>query len=282
MKKFAFGAVIAASTALATQAFAADLARKAPVFKAPPPPPVFSWSGFYAGVNVGYGFGSDSDVTTTGIGAANINAVADGARPPRLRLDREGFIGGGQIGYNWQVMPNWVLGIEADIQYTDLRESVNGLTVLPGVGANGTAAGTRSNLFTTEMEYFGTVRGRLGYSWDKTLLYATGGLAYGEVKNSATFTGVAPGFATQFVGQRRGTETGYAVGGGIEHAFAPNWSVKAEYLYYDLGDTSISVLNIAGPAGAGGPGYNSRFENTGHIARVGLNYKFTGPIFGGL
>ncbi len=274
MKKVLFAALLA-GTALATPALAADLSRKAPVYKAPPAP-IFTWTGFYVGVNAGYSFGNDSDTVTTGIGVANINAVADAARPPRVRLDREGFIGGGQMGYNWQFGPNWVFGIEADIQYSDIRDSVNAQTTLAVAGPAGTAAGTRNNLYSTEMEYFGTVRGRLGYAWDRTLLYATGGLAYGEITNSATFTGVAPGFATQFVGRRSGTETGYAVGGGIEHAFANNWSVKGEYLYYDLGDTNIAVLNVAGPGGAGGPGYNARFRNEGHVVRMGLNYKFGG------
>lgn len=279
MKKIVFGAVVAASTALATQSLAADLSRKAPVYKAPPAP-IFTWTGFYAGVNAGYGFGTDSNTITTGIGAANINAVADGARPFRVRPDRDGFVGGGQIGYNWQFAPTWVLGIEADIQYSDIRDTRNVQTVLAAVGPNGTAAGTRNNSYTTNMEYFGTVRGRLGYTFDRTMIYATGGLAYGEVTNAATFTGVAPAFATQFVGRRNRTDTGYTVGGGIEHAFAPNWSVKAEYLYYDLGDKTVPVLNVAGPAGAGGPGYNARFQNEGHIVRAGLNYKFGGSLFG--
>lgn len=279
MKKFFFGAVVAASSALATQAFAADLARKAPVYKAPPAP-IFTWTGFYAGVNAGYGFGTDSNTITTGIGAANISAVADGARPFRVRPDRDGFVGGGQIGYNWQFAPTWVFGIEADIQYSDIRDTRNVQTVLAAVGPNGTAAGTRNNFYTTNMEYFGTVRGRLGYTFDRTMIYGTGGLAYGEVTNAATFTGVAPGFATQFVGARKRTDVGYTVGAGIEHAFTPNWSVKAEYLYYDLGDKTIQVLNVAGPGGAGGPGYNARFQNEGHIVRAGLNYKFGGGLFG--
>lgn len=277
MKKVLFAAMLA-GTAYATPSLAADLPRKAPVFV---PPPVFSWTGFYAGVNAGYAFGNEDDTITTGIGVANINAVADAARPPRVRLDREGFVGGGQFGYNWQVSPSWVFGLEADIQYSDIRETVNGQTTLAVAGLNGTAAGTRNNFYTTQMEYFGTARARLGYTFDRTMIYATGGLAYGDVTNAATFTGVAPGFATQFVGRRSRTETGYAVGGGIEHAFAPNWSLKAEYLYYDLGDNTIPVLNIAGPAGAGGPGYNARFQNDGHIVRMGLNYKFSGGIFGG-
>ncbi len=272
MKKVLFAALLA-GTAFATPALTADLPRKAPAFV---PPPVFSWTGFYVGVNAGYGFGNDSDVRTTGIGVANVNAVADLARPPRVRLDRDGFVGGGQIGYNWQLAPSWVLGIEADIQYSDIRDTVNAQTTLAVAGPNGTAAGTRNNLFTTQMEYFGTVRGRLGYSFDRSLIYATGGLAYGDVTNAATFTGVAPGFATQFVGRRNRTDTGYTVGGGIEHAFAPGWSLKAEYLYYDLGDNTVPVLNIAGPAAAGGPGYNSRFQNDGHIVRMGLNYKLGG------
>ena len=273
MKKVLFAALLA-GTAFATPSLAADLARKAPVFV---PPPIFSWTGFYAGVNAGYTFGDSSNITTTGIGAANVSAVASGARSPTVRSDRDGFIGGGQIGYNWQFAPTWVLGVEADIQYTDVRKTTNVLTTIAAfAGPPAVAAGSRVNSYSTRLEYLGTVRGRIGYAFDRTLVYATGGLAYGETNNSAAFSNLGPGFAPQFFGGRSRTETGYTVGGGIEHAFTPSWSVKAEYLYYDLGRTNLQVLNLAGPAGAGGPGYNLRFENDGHIVRAGLNYKFGG------
>ena len=131
--------------------------------------------------------------------------------------------------------------------------------------------GTLNNNFRTRMEYFGTVRGRIGYAWDRTLVYATGGLAYADIENSATFFG--PAGQLQFAGRNRRTEAGYTVGAGIEHAFSSNWSVKAEYLYYDFRDETVNVAVVPG-GGGGGTGYNSRFENDGHIVRAGLNYKF--------
>ena len=107
------------------------------------------------------------------------------------------------------------------------------------------------------------------------MIYATGGLAYGEVRNNAAFFGTAG--QLQFAGGTSRTEVGYTVGGGIEHAFTPNWSVKAEYLYYDLGANTVNVALVPGSGGAP-TGYNSRFENDGHIVRAGLNYKFGGPV----
>lgn len=267
MKRFLLGTAALAALCLSMPAFAADLPAR--VTKAPAlVSPAYNWSGFYLGVHAGYTFGEDEDITTTGQAAGNIANVAGGARPARVNLDREGFIGGGQMGYNWQVGPNWVLGLEADISYVDIRRDV---TVVTAPLAGG---GSLNNTFRTRMEYFGTVRGRIGYAWDRTLLYVTGGLAYAEIENSVNFFGTAG--QLQFTGNDRRTETGYTVGAGIEHAIAPNWTVKAEYLFYDLGNHTVNVAVIPG-SGGGGTGYNSRFENDGHIVRAGLNYKFGGP-----
>lgn len=109
--------------------------------------------------------------------------MTGGARPGSVSLARDGFVGGGQTGYNWQTSPNFVFGLEADIQYTDFNRSTTVVTV-PLAGA-----GTLANTFNSRMEYFGTFRGRLGYTWGATMLYATGGLAYGDVDNSASFNG---------------------------------------------------------------------------------------------
>jgi outer membrane immunogenic protein len=269
MKSALFGTAACAALCLATPVLAADMpARYA---KAPPAmvSPAYNWSGFYVGVHAGYGFSEDDTVVTTGQLAGNIANVAGGARPAQVRLDRDGFVGGGQMGYNWQFSPNWVFGLEADISYVDGRETINvGTLSLPtAVPPNAPL----NNTFRSRMEYFGTFRGRIGYAWDRTMVYATGGLAYAEVENSASFFNAAN--VLQFDGRTRGIETGYTVGGGIEHAFSPNWSVKAEYLYYDLGS---NVVNVAAAGGGGVGGYDSRFENDGHIVRAGLNYKFGG------
>jgi outer membrane immunogenic protein len=266
MKSFLLGTAAMATLCLSMPAIAADLPAR--VTKAPPAlvSPAYNWSGFYLGVHAGYTFAEDEDITTTGQAAGNITNVAIGARPGRVSLDRDGFIGGGQMGYNWQVSPNWVFGLEADISYVDVQRDV---AVIGTTGLN--------NTFRTRMDYFGTVRGRVGYAWDRTLVYATGGLAYADIENNVNFFG--PAGQLQFTGNNSQTEVGYTVGAGIEHAFAPNWTVKAEYLFYDLGDNTVNVAVIPG-SGGGGTGYNSRFENDGHIVRVGLNYKFGGPGMG--
>ena len=270
MKSTFLGTAAFAALCMTLPAFAADMpARYA---KAPPPmvSPAYNWSGFYVGVHAGYTFSEDDNVTTTGQLAGNVANVAGGARPGQVRLDRDGFIGGGQIGYNWQFTPSWVVGLEADISYVDGRETINVVTASLPTAAPPNAP--LNNTFRSRMEYFGTFRGRIGYAWDRTMIYATGGLAYAEVENSASFFNAAN--QLQFDGGRRRMETGYTVGGGIEHAFSPNWSVKAEYLYYDLGSNVVNVAAVPGGGGVGG--YNSRFENDGHIVRAGLNYKFGG------
>ena len=271
MKKFLL-ATVALSALAAAPAVAADLAAR-PYTKAPAmiPAPIYNWTGFYIGGNAGYGFSDRDTITTTGQLPVNVNNVNLGARPGSVNLSRDGFIGGGQIGYNWQTSPNFVFGLEADIAYTDFNRSTT-INTFPIGGA----APTLVNTFNTKLEYLGTVRGRLGYTWGATMLYGTGGFAYGGVDNSASFFG--PAGNLQFVGRDRTTKTGYTVGGGIEHMFTPNWSVKAEYLYYDLGSSNVNVAVIPLPVGqGGGTGYNTNFRNDGHIVRAGLNYKFGGP-----
>jgi outer membrane immunogenic protein len=261
-------------TALAGPAFAADMAPRMYTKAAPVVAPIYNWSGFYAGIHAGYTFGERTNVDTTGILGGNIANVAAGARAPSVGVDRDGFIGGGQIGWNWQANSPWVWGLEADISYTDVNSTTNFVTILPV--ALGGAPSPLNNSLSSKMDYFGTVRGRVGYAWDRTMVYATGGLAYGQVENSAVFNNAAN--LAQFIGSTRDTKTGYTVGGGIEHAWMGNWTVKAEYLYYDLGRNDVTVAIIPGVAGTGG--YNSSFKNDGHIVRAGLNYKFNSMAMG--
>jgi outer membrane immunogenic protein len=165
------------------------------------------------------------------------------------------------------------MGLETDISYVDIREDRNIVTVpLNGIG-------TLNNTFSTRMEYFGTVRGRVGYAWDRTLLYATGGLAYADIENSVAFFGPSTaGGLLQFQGRNRRTEAGYTVGAGIEHAFASNWTVKAEYLYLDFG--SLSGTSLLGPVAVTGACNCTRMfhstDLTASVARVGVNYRFNG------
>lgn len=261
----ALGALIAAAPAQA-----ADLGRMP--MKGPPPMASFmpfSWTGFYFGVNAGYGSGDDSPVITTGQSAINIADIDAGARPASVDLSPDGFIGGVQMGYNYQV-GTFVYGLETDIQYTRFHDrrtvtttAVNGIDRL-------------DNRFGQELEYLGTFRARVGLAADRALFYITGGLAYGGIDNNASFTGPLPGAVEQFSGRISRTEVGYTIGAGLEYAFTNNMSFKAEYLYYDLGNRdSVNVAAVPGVfPPVGGSGYDANFRNDGHIVRGGLNWRF--------
>jgi outer membrane immunogenic protein len=297
MKKLA--TAIAAIALMGTPAFAADLGRNMPV-KAPPPAPapVYNWSGWYVGVNAG-GTWSNSDVTvsTTNVqfcavpectgGLATALASAQGTTGA-FPGNTAGFIGGGQLGYNWQFTNSWIAGFEADIQgIADRRSDAIAATVAI-VGFPGTSVTTNMTV-TKEVDYLGTVRGRLGWLPNPTLLaYGTGGLAYGGVKASTSISqslnppaafGVEVLTPTSNSGISE-TRTGWTAGGGFEWRFAPQWSVKAEYLYYDLGRVTFNgVLADAFTTPHIAPAFFTNNVQTtthfnGNIARVGLNYQF--------
>ncbi len=140
--------------------------------------------------------------------------------------------------------------------------------------------------FRSRLDYLGTVRGRVGYALDRFLIYGTGGFAYGGVNSSVAFFSNAPGNALAYAGRSNRMETGYAVGGGMEYALPTDTfinvlnssavTIKAEYLYYDLGSRAVRV-DATGLATANGS-YTSRFKTEGHIVRAGLNFKFGSPI----
>jgi outer membrane immunogenic protein len=191
----------------------------------------------------------------------------------------DGVIGGGQIGYNWQVT-NWVFGLEADIQGTDEKGSLaytclRGVCTSPLGGFNalvlpGPAVPVALN---QKIDWFGTVRGRVGIlATPRVLFYATGGLAYGEVNTSETIGLAGFGFSNN------DTRVGYTVGAGIEGLITGNWTARLEYLYVDLGKTSGSFATTIGGLGGGTltSYYSSRI--TDNILRVGVNYKFGGPV----
>lgn len=183
MKKILLSGVAIAALFAAAPASAADVPvrQQQPYYKAAPAP-VFNWTGFYFGGHIGYGWGD------TLVGG-----------------DMDGFLGGVQAGYNWQLSRNWVFGIEADISGTDLNNAV-----------------------PAHVDYLGTLRARVGYTWDRTMFYGTGGLAW----NRASVVGV------------HDTDTGYALGLGLEWAFAPNWSAKVEYMYYAFDNTSFVPTDL--------------------------------------
>jgi outer membrane immunogenic protein len=264
VKKFLLTTV--ALVAMGSIALAADLPRKSvPAMVAPVP--LFTWTGFYVGVNAGYGFG---DGNTQTIGTPGFQAlIAPGVVPGALNTKPDGFIGGAQIGYNVQ-FGAIVVGLEADLQFADMKKTA-GFVGLPVLG-------TQLNTSTTsEMEYFGTLRARLGFTpFDRMLVYATGGLAYAEIKTNSSVVGVqAPGLV--WSGSDSDTKFGWTIGAGLEYAITNNLTIRGEYLYYDLGNTTVSALGnaaVRGVAALNGIDYISRTENRGSIVRAGLNYKF--------
>ncbi len=264
----AFLAASALGLGFAQVASAADLARKAPV-AAPMVAPVYNWTGFYVGVHAGWGWNQNDGATTF-----LPSAAAFGAAPFSFSNDNDGGMLGAQIGVNYQVS-NWVFGIEADASWVDWDNSVTvgpiGLFPPPGVIAGSFQTAT------TDFNFFGTLRGRLGFAANNWLLYVTGGLAWADIDHTVTTSFAATGGGV-FVGTSGDTRAGWTIGGGVEWGFAPGWSLKAEYLYYDLGDTTVVATSAAFPGFAS----STTFDNTGHIARVGLNYRFgwgaAGPV----
>ena len=246
-------------------ASAADLPVKAPVYKAPPPPPVYNWTGFYVGANAGWGWLRDNgnpycinpSGELNGLGCRTTNV-------PGAQIDGDGFIGGGQVGYNWQVN-QWVFGVETDIQGADIHGDVNIAGPFATVGGGG--PGGDSFTASEKIRWLGTLRGRVGLASDRVLIYATGGFAYGGV-NVAQNT-IFP--STQYPSSASDTKTGWTVGGGFEYGFDRNWTGKIEGLYYDLG--TISTAGIGVPIDDGYLG-GKEFDVKGGIVRVGLNYKF--------
>lgn len=227
-----------------------------------------NWAGAYGGLHLGYGSASDDNVNTTGQLPNNIANVASGARPSSVSLDQDGFVGGVALGYNMQ-SGNLVYGVETDIDYTDVEDSKRVNNVNPASTPPGAAL---INNFKQDLEYLGTLRLRLGMAVNggNTLVYGTGGLAYGSVKNSVRFSG-ANVTTAQFAGSDDSTETGYALGAGVEHALNANLRATAGYMYYDLGNNTV---NVAGIPGVGVGGYNSKFDTSGHLFRAGVGYKF--------
>lgn len=225
------------STAMAS---AADLAVKAR--SVVPPVSVFSWTGFYAGVNGGIG----GDKVDYPFSALN-NSVGG-----NFNLTSFGGFGGGQIGYNWQFAPNWVLGIEADIQGSSIKSDLSG--AINGLG--GISAGTK-------LTYFGTVRGRLGYAFDRVLVYGTGGFAYGSADTKLSINPAVLSYS------KTDDVTGWTAGAGVEWAMTNNLSLKTEYLYMRFDRSNVYSL-WSGPTNI----VNIDNKIDVHTLKFGLNYAF--------
>jgi outer membrane immunogenic protein len=267
MKNFLVAGVAALSIIAAGAASAADLPARTGIVEAPVYlPPAFTWTGFYVGANAGYAFRSEDSAVTTGTPGFQA-LVPGGVAPGNLSVGSDGFLGGAQIGYNYQIN-RFVLGVETDIQYVDNK----GGSSFTGGPVLGTQLNTRAD---SELSYLGTLRARIGYTpVDRFLIYATGGLAYGEVKSNASVSGVQAA-ALGWSGSKSDVKFGWTVGAGAEYALTNNWTIKGEYLYYDLGKSNVTTAaNAAAAAAVPGVAYLNKVENTGHIVRAGVNYKF--------
>jgi len=269
-----------------------------PAIAAPrsPAPPLYSWTGWYVGGNVGYGWGnSGSDLTgnqqfLTPPDIAVSTLPFANSQSARLK----GALGGAQLGYNFKLNSVWVVGLEADLQASNARGSGqfnNPVAVscdasgVEGAIICGLIVNTPHSVLTqyqAKIDWFGTVRGRLGFLQnDQLLIYATGGLAYGRVGLSGSVTMnsvfVAPTPAA-FAASR--TNIGFVVGGGVEGrlgGLSPNWTWKLEYLYVDLGSLDAASLfqpaSVAPEFGAYAA-INTQTRFTDNVVRVGLNYQF--------
>jgi outer membrane immunogenic protein len=241
MKKIllATAALVALGSA---SAVAADLpARtytKAPAYIAP----VYNWTGIYVGAHVGGAFGNDSSIGVAGFTNSNNDAA---------------FLGGGQIGADYQFSPNWLIGIEGQI---------SGLSNNDHTASNGAFALSSKN------DWLASVTGRLGYVWGPGVIYAKGGVAFRD-NNGLSLVTVPGGVATAFTTNR--DDVGYTVGGGVEYMFAPAWSAKLEYQYYNFGTTNVTTAAAPFPAGA-----SANFREDLHTVKAGINYHFNwgGPV----
>ncbi|WP_089025724.1 outer membrane protein [Bradyrhizobium mercantei] len=272
MRGFAIvGAGLISFLGFASAASAADLSERSWT-KAPPlVAAAFNWSGFYAGVNVGGAWYDGGNIATSS-NVASILPPANIILVPASNSNQAGVTAGGLVGYNYQV-DRVVLGLEADFNYVDLKSTRNGsITVaLPG-GVTGSFNPTN----TSKIDWFGTVRGRIGFvPAERLLIYATGGLAYGEVKTSIVHSqAFSTGLSRLWLGDNSDVRVGWTAGGGAEYAFTNNWTLRAEYLYVDLG-TSGATATFQGTDPVNSQiRYNASRENRFSVARAALSYKF--------
>jgi outer membrane immunogenic protein len=228
--------VVCALAIVGKPSVAADIPVKAQSYRTPVSAPLFDWAGFYVGAQGGYGWGKSQHDDL-------------GTLSERFSLD--GWFGGATVGYNWQFASPWVLGAEADFSWSDVKGAVRGLSGMFGC--------SNSIGCLTDVKWFGTARLRAGVVHGQSLFYVTGGIAHGKIYAYSN----TPDFGTA-------KRTTWTAGAGWEHAFAPHWSAKIEYLYFDFG--KFTYDNNPPPD-------NYRATTHVHLVRAGLNYRFaTGEI----
>ncbi len=223
MKKISWlGTTALATVMVVGVAQAADMPAKAPAYAAP-----FNWTGFYIGAHVGAGWSTNKWFLENGFVDANFNL--------------NGFLGGGQIGYDWQ--SGWaVFGVEADASWTDIK---------------GNASCDGLDQCSSKIDALGTITAKFGGAVDRALVYVKGGVAWVHEKH--TF---------DFVLSDSDTRWGWTVGTGVEYAFAPSWSGKVEYNFLDFGKDHFSLSDAR----------EFDIRETVHTVKFGINYRFGGPL----
>jgi outer membrane immunogenic protein len=212
--------------------------------RASEPQRLYSWTGAYIGVTAGYGWGD--------------SRYDDGMPPDRyvtVPFDIDGAVVGGTLGYNLQLRPGIVAGVEADLSYADISGSFGpGWLSIPGDAFN------CATICSSEVNWFGTLRGRFGFATENLMVYATGGLAFGGVRSSVHL----PNWKTS------DTNFGWTAGAGVEYVLRPGWTAKLEYLHVDLGWTDGNIFPFQGD-----PADIRRFRSEAvfDVVRVGLNYR---------
>jgi outer membrane immunogenic protein len=255
---------------------AADMAVKAPPPPMAPVPPYFNWTGFYVGANFGGGWANDSITGSSTFTDPAITSLSSFSG----NNNYSGILGGGQIGANYEFPNNWVIGIEADVDGTNL----SGSTTNCATNAAGTTVGCSA--VNTKINDFGTVRGRLGYALNNALFYGTGGWAWSQSSTTTNLTctlaagaAACPGGVGPTTGGSASASTtstnGWAAGAGVEWAFNRNWTLRVEYLHVQFNGISESFSSTGTvPAGAFTLTSNSSTNSSNDIVRVGVNYLF--------
>jgi len=262
--------ILAAAAGIATiiaaqPAAAADMPAKSG--NSPPVVSSYTWTGVYIGGNIGGAWAShdfrlapNDQVISAGFGQF-VSASA------RADLSRASFVGGGQIGLNWQFAPHVVVGIEADANWGAFSKS-RAVSIINGPGARIIPLNNPQTMNEATMDFFTTVRARVGYAENNWLLFATAGLATTKIKSQTNFSVQQAPFWVE-ISREEGavskTRSGWTAGAGMEYLFTRNWSAKAEYLYIDFGTLTYNLAPFVDTLSV---------QTRLHILRAGLNYKF--------
>jgi outer membrane immunogenic protein len=249
MKRLLLASVGLVALGIAVPASAADLPRRGPAVAPVAVAPIYNWTGFYIGAHIGWGRAE--------LESRLVDPFFPFVGGELFSADQDGFLGGGQIGFNWQTGA-LVFGVEAQISWTDLGRD-GSITVIGPLGGVNTLA------HSTGVDFTGTLAARLGVAFGNALFYVKGGVAFLDWSSTVAFSGPNVANGSISFGD---TEFGWMVGAGLEYGFTPNWSAKIEYNFmdFDLDDHRFTL-----------GGFNSRFDHDldVHVIKFGINYRFT-------